>query len=164
MLKTTRLLVAGALCAAAGTTPATAAEQATANLGVSAIVADTCIMAATTPLAFATINTTQASNQATPGVVTVTCTASRGAITVTLGGGENASSGARRMATSGDDYLPYSVFKDSGHSESVAVDGAVYSGPVTAAVPKTIAVYGQIPAGNYNAGSYSDTLLVTLSY
>lgn len=140
MSKTTRLLAAGALCAAASTTPVQAAEQATANLGVSAIVADTCIMAATTPLAFATINTAQASNQVTPGVVTVTCTASRGAITVTLDGGENASSGARRMASTGGDFLPYSVFKDSGHAESVAVDGAVYSGPVTAAIPKPIVV------------------------
>ncbi|MEQ8898661.1 MAG: spore coat U domain-containing protein [Roseovarius sp.] len=160
----TRHLIAGAICAAALTTPALAADEATANLGVAAVVADTCILAAGTPLGFATINTQEASSQVTPGLVTVTCTASRGAITVTLDGGNNVSSGVRRMTSSGGDFLPYSVYKDSGHSESVAVNGAVYTGPVTAAVPRPILVYGQIPSGSYNAGAYSDTLLVTLSY
>lgn len=164
MLMRTRHLVAGAFCAAAFATPALAAEEATANLGVSATVADTCILAATTPLGFATINTQEASGQVTPGLVTVTCTASRGAITVTLDGGGSVDSGVRRMTSSAGDFLPYSVFKDSGHSESVAVNGAVYTGPVSAAVPQPIYVYGQIPSGSYNAGTYSDTLLVTLSY
>ena len=89
MLMNTRHLIAGAICAAAFTTPALAADEATANLGVAAVVADTCILAAATPLGFATINTQEASSQVTPGLVTVTCTASRGAITVTLDGGGN---------------------------------------------------------------------------
>ncbi|WP_417722386.1 spore coat U domain-containing protein [Salipiger sp.] len=144
--------------------PAAAAESTTANLGVTAVVADTCILTAGTALAFATINTTQASNETVPGLVTVVCTATRPGITVTLGSGENASGGKRQMESTGGDMLPYDIFTDSGHSSAVAVDGKLYDGAVNAAIPVALPVYGQIPAGNYNAGAYTDTILVTLSY
>lgn len=149
---------------AAMTTPTMAANTATGNLSVAAVVADTCIIAAGTPLSFATINTGEVSNQVTPGIVTVTCTATRSSVTVSLGGGENENSGVRRMSSTGGDFLPYNVFTDSGHSSQVAVDGTLYEEGITAAVPQLIPVYGQIPVGAYNAGVYSDTLLVTLTY
>lgn len=156
-----------ALCLTAMTalaSPALAASSATGNLGVAAVVADTCIIAAGTAMSFATINTGAVSNQVTPGVVTVTCTATRPSVTVTLGGGENESSGARRMISSTGDFLPYNVFSDSGHASQIGVDGTLYDQGITAAVPQAIPVYGQIPVGSYNAGVYSDTLLVTLTY
>ncbi|MGY3669765.1 spore coat protein U domain-containing protein [Marinovum sp. KMM 9989] len=150
-------------CMTAFATTATAAET-TSNLGVIAVVADTCILAAGTALSFATINTGQASNQATPGVVTVTCTSTKDAISVTVGGGAGASGGSRHMKTSEGDVMKYSIHSDSGHASEVGIDGTLYSQGVTAAVPKLIPVYGQIPAGNYKVGAYTDTLLVTLNY
>ncbi|SLN43253.1 Spore Coat Protein U domain protein [Aquimixticola soesokkakensis] len=154
--------LAGALVLAG---PAHAAETATSNLAVSAIVADTCTIATGTALSFATLDTSSISSEITPGLVTVICTASRSGILVTVDGGDNAASGVRRMATSdGETFLPYSIMSDSGHASEISVGGELYNDGVTAAVPQIIPVYGQIPAGNYAAGNYSDTLEVTLSY
>ncbi len=147
-----------------GMAQAALAAEETGNLGVSAIVADSCIIATGTALSFATINTTAPSNEVTPGLVTVTCTATRAAVDVKIGAGDNASGGARRMKSTAGDLLPYAVYSDAGHLNAIGVDGTLYDQGITAAVPKILPVYGQIPAGNYNAGAYSDTLLVTLSY
>lgn len=152
-----------ALLALAVAAPAMAAEE-TGNLGVTAIVADTCILATGTALSFATIDQTQASNQTVPGLVTVTCTASRANVDVSIGGGNNASGGVRQMESTTGDMLPYTIHSDSGHLSEIAIDGTLYDQGITAAVPQVLSVYGQIPAGSYNAGAYSDTLLVTLSY
>lgn len=143
-------------------TPLHAAEE-TANLGVVAVVADTCLLAAGTALSFATINTEAASNEVTPGLVTVTCTSSK-SVNVSIGAGENENASTRRMAAAGGAHLPYTIYKDSGRSQSIAIDGELFNGSVTAATPTVLSVYGQIPAGSYSAGAYSDTLLVTLTY
>lgn len=153
-----------ALALAAGIAGPGFAATETGNLTVTALVADTCILATGTALSFATIDTANASSQAVPGVVTVTCTATRPSVTVTIGGGDNVSGSQRRMISTGGDFLPYDIFTDSGHSAGIAVDGELYDGGITAAIPQVLTVYGQIPAGNYNAGAYTDTLLVTLEY
>jgi spore coat protein U-like protein len=163
MLNKLTLGALGLACGAALAQPAVAATT-TGDLGVSAVVADTCILATGTALSFATVDTTTTSNQVTPGAVTVTCTATRGAITVTLDGGDNVNGSTRYMKSTNNDLLPYAVFSDSGHSEAVAPGGTIYDQGVTAAIPKVIPVYGQVPAGDYSAGTYSDTITVTLSY
>ncbi|UOA26193.1 spore coat U domain-containing protein [Pseudosulfitobacter sp. DSM 107133] len=152
----------GVLLAAAA--PAFAADPVTSNLSVSAVVLDTCTLNAATALSFASIDTGAATSQVTPGSLAVICTSSRSDISVSLGAGENASGGTRRMISTDGNFLPYSVYSDAGHSSAVGAAENVYSGDVTAAVPLVIPVYGQIPAGSYNAGLYSDTILVTLTY
>ncbi|MDQ2092704.1 Csu type fimbrial protein [Rhodalgimonas zhirmunskyi] len=156
--------LAGALALALAAGSSAQAAEETGNLGVLAVVADTCILATGTALSFATINTTTTSNQVTPGLVTVTCTASRASVDVKIGAGDNASGGTRQMKSTAGDFLPYSIYSDSGHASEIAIDGTLYDEGITAAVPTVLPVYGQIPAGSYNAGAYSDTLLVTLSY
>ena len=159
--KTLKLSLLGALCAAS--TMASAAEE-TANLNVSAIVADSCTLTAVTALSFASIDSSSASNEVTPGSIVVLCTGNRTGASVTLGAGENESGGTRRMASTGGDLLPYTVYSDAGHSSVVASGGTVFSGNLTAVVPQAIPVYGQIPAGSYSAGLYTDTILVTLNH
>ncbi|MBU2983079.1 spore coat U domain-containing protein [Lentibacter algarum] len=142
---------------------ASAAEE-TANLNVSAIVADSCTLTSATALSFASIDSSTASNEITPGSIVVLCTGSRTGATVTLGAGQNEEGGTRKMASTGGDLLPYTVFSDAGHSSAVASGGTVFSGNLTAVVPQAIPVYGQIPPGSYSAGLYTDTILVTLNH
>tara|TARA_R110002049_G_scaffold142277_2_gene304141 strand:- start:19913 stop:20413 length:501 start_codon:yes stop_codon:yes gene_type:complete len=160
----TKRAAASAALIIASATSAHAAEVATTNLNVSALVLDTCVLSAATGVSFASINTAEASNEVTPGSVAVVCTSPRSGLTVSLGAGENASSGTRYMADATNNKLPYSLYSDSGRQSAVGVDGLIYSGAVSAAVPLVLPVYGQIPQGNYNAGLYSDTILVTLNY
>ena len=159
--KSLKIALSCAFCAMA--TVATAAEE-TANLNVSAIVADSCTLTAATALSFATINSSAASNEATPGSVVVLCTGQRTGATVTLGAGDNFGGGTRKMASTSGALLPYSVYSDAGHSSVIANGGSIYTGNFAPAVPQAIAVYGQIPPGSYAAGLYSDTILVTLTH
>ncbi len=161
MKKTSSFAIAAAFCAVS--TMAHAAEE-TANLSVTALVADSCVLTTATALTFATINAGADTNQVTPGSIAVLCTGSRTGVTVTLGDGENKTGSTRRMASTGGDYLPYSVYSDAGHASAVAPGEAIFSGDITAIVPQVIPVYGQIPSGSYTAGLYSDTILVTLTH
>ena len=143
---------------------ADAATTTTANLAVTATVLDTCIVTTGAALTFVTVGPTGVTNESTPGSIEVVCTASRSALTVTLGGGGAAVSGGRRMSDGSGSFLPYAVHADSGHSTPIAVNGEIYNGAVSAAVPVVIPVYGQVPSGAYTSGVYTDTVVVTLAY
>lgn len=157
-LKSLSLAAAVALAA-----PAAHAATATGSLLVSATVLDTCLVVAT-PLAFGSLDGGAATPDLAPATVTVTCTASKAGITVSLGAGDNVSGGQRHMISADDDEVPYSVFTDAGRSASVAVDGDIFDGPVTAAIPTAFSLYGLIPAGSYSTGIYSDTVTITVDY
>lgn len=75
-----------------------------------------------------------------------------------------ASAGKRYMKSSANDLLPYTITSDAAHTTAVGIDGALYTGALTAVTPNTFPVYGQIPAGSYAAGVYTDTVRVTLNY
>ena len=155
------LIAACFICfAASAALPATT----TGNLSVTATVLDTCIVATGTALTFASISPSAVSNETVPGLITVICTATRSGLSVTVGAGADAVSGQRQMNDGTNNLLPYNIFSDAGHAAPVAVGGTIYSGGITAAIPIPISVYGQIPAGSYAAGVYSDTVLVTLNY
>lgn len=139
-----------------------ATNTATGTLSVSAIVANSCTVAST-PLLFATIDASTETSEATPAAVSVTCTATQSNVTVSLGGGSNASGGQRHMANGNSDLLPYALYSDAAHSSSVGVDGTVFSGSL-GTLTKAFNVYGTVPAGAYPAGTYTDSVLVTLNY
>lgn len=141
---------------------AAATNTATGTMNVSAIVANSCTVAST-PLLFSTIDSSKQTTEATPAAITVTCTATQSAVTVNLGGGSNASGGQRHMANGNSDLLPYALYADAAHSSSVGVDGTVFSGAL-GTLAKSFNVYGTIPAGAYAAGTYADSVLVTLNY
>ncbi|MDV4145676.1 spore coat U domain-containing protein [Shimia sp. FJ5] len=144
---------------------ATFAATSTGTLGVTAIVVDACIVAAT-PMAFIDIDGSAATNQTTPGVITVTCTSAKTGVTITLDGGLNEDTGQRNMTsinTTTD--LPYNIYTDSGHTAEVAVGGEIFNGDIPAVIPEIITVYGQIPSGAYGADLlYGDTVTITVDY
>ncbi len=160
-LKSLSLATAAALALSCGTAPA--ATTTTGNLVVTATVLDTCIVTGTV-LAFASVTPSVVTNETVPGQIAVVCTATRSGLKVTLDAGGSASSGQRRMYDGISHYLPYTVHSDAGHASPVAANGEIYNGGITSAIPLLIPVYGQVPAGSYSAGLYTDTVVVTLAY
>jgi spore coat protein U-like protein len=161
------------LCASsmvlAGTSPQTT------NLAVSANVAGSCTITGTTALAFGAYDPADvnfAANLDATGSVTVRCT--RGTVaSVNLGQGLNAAAGStcvtpqRRMSDGGTERLGYALYQDAARSTVWGCDTTndqsyTSAGP---SAPTTLTVYGRIPGGQDAApGSYSDTVVVTVSF
>lgn len=152
------------------TAPAQAAE-ATANLGVSATVIANCAIS-TAPVAFGDYDPAVANASAAldgAGTVTLTCTSGASA-TVTLGQGANADTGStdaapvRRMA-SGANHLAYQLYSDSAGGTvwgNTALTGVAHTGTGSAV---DVPVYGRVAGGqNVPAGSYSDTVVATVTF
>jgi spore coat protein U-like protein len=133
----------------------------TANLRVTAEVVANCIVT-TRDVAFGRYDPV-AANQSTPldsqGAVIVTCT--RGAMAaVTLDQGQNGTSGTTQMAN-GAARLTYALYADAGHTLPAKWGISFIGG----ALPRTLAVYGRIAAGQDVAvGNYEDTVLVTVTF
>ncbi|WP_107852345.1 Csu type fimbrial protein [Oceanimonas marisflavi] len=146
-----------------------ASSTATDNLSVTATVVANCSLS-TSSLSFGDYDPLSGSVAGTGGV-SVTCT--RGtAATITLGQGANADTGStddapvRRMKKSDSaDYLPYQLYSDNTRTTVWANTndtGIAHTGDGTSA---SLTVYGQIAAGqNVPPGSYSDTVVVTVTY
>jgi spore coat protein U-like protein len=170
---TARMLpLTGVLLLSLGATSSIEAATATSNLAVTASVTANCTIA-TAPVAFGAYDPVSA-NATTAlsgtGTVNVTCT-SGASTTITLGQGANADVGstdaapARRMNDGGTNYLSYALYQDSGHT-------TVWGNTVGTGVAKTgtgvqvgVTVYGAVTAGqNVPAGSYSDTVVATVTF
>ena len=148
------------------------AGTATANLSVTASVTANCTIT-TTAVAFGAYDPVSANASAAltgTGAVNVTCT--NGASTnVTLGQGSNANTGstdaapARRLKDGGTAFLTYELYQDSGHATvwgNTSGTGVANTGTGTQVA---ITVYGTVDAGqNVPAGSYSDTVVATVSF
>ena len=96
------------------------------------------------------------------GAVQLTCPVSL-AWTLKLGGGNNASAGVRRMRSAAGNFVPYRIYRDSGRTTLIAIDGTV-TGTGNGAT-QTTTVYGRVdPASPPALGLYQDTIVVTLSF
>ena len=148
-------------------TPASARQTATANLAVTASVANGCTIT-TTPLAFGAYDPVVANLTAplagTGGVV-ITCT--KNAVThIGLGLGANASGSIRRMIL-GTDFLTYELYQEVGHTTVWGTVGAAMLTPVAAPskAARTFSVYGLVPpAQDVAAGSYTDSVVATVNF
>jgi spore coat protein U-like protein len=148
------------------------AGTATSNLSVTTSVAASCTIS-TSAVAFGSYDPVVANSSSAldgTGTVTVTCT-SGSTGTVTLGQGGNADTGSsdtaplRRMLAGSSDYLSYSLYSDSGRT-------TVWGNTTETGVARTgtgssdaVTVYGSVTAGqNVPAGSYSDTVVATVTF
>jgi spore coat protein U-like protein len=166
------LTLTAAVGLALGGSSGTQAGTATSSLSVTATVAANCSIS-TTPVAFGSYDPVTA-NATLPltstGTVTVTCT-SGSTGTITLGQGANPGGGstdaapARQLKDAGTDVLSYGLYQDNGHVTpwgNTAGTGVSSLGTGTAA---SLTVYGSVAAGqNVPAGSYSDTVLATVTF
>jgi spore coat protein U-like protein len=156
----------GAVFAIAAPAPALAGTQ-TTTMSVSATVTANCTVSAT-PIAFGSVNTLSGSNVDANGTVTVSCTnGSPWTLSANAGGGSGATMAVRRM-TAGANTLNYTIHTTAGHG-TVWGDGTASTatlGNTGTGAAQTVTVYGRVFSGQTGvpAGSYSDTVNVTVTY
>jgi spore coat protein U-like protein len=108
------------------------------------------------------------SSAAALGTATVAVNCSNGApYNISLGGGQNLSGTTRRMARSGGGFLSYELFSNSlrtlAWGDGTALGAKV--GGTGSGTGQSRTIYGRIPAGqSAAAGSYSDSVIVTVDY
>ncbi len=120
--------------------------------------------ASATAIAFGTVSF---SAVASTGTVSVLCDANDGGISVALSAGGSGNYLNRKMS-SGANVLQYNLYTNSAHS-IVWGNGlggtSTDSGSATKNVALNFTVYGYVPAQTLPApGSYSDTIMVTVTY
>jgi len=145
--------------------------DATANLGVGAEVVNNCIISASDltfgdydPIVSHAADTLDGS-----GSVTITCTSGASAA-ITLAQGANPDAGSsdivplRRM-TDGTNFLNYFLFSNAGLSTVWGNDGTVDVETTGDGEAEMHTVFGSVTAAqNVPAGSYSDTVVATVSF
>lgn len=166
-----RLALASAL-AFCVTPSLNAYAAATSNMAVSATVSGSCTISAGA-LAFGSydpVSTHASTDLDGSATLTVNCTSGSNG-TITLGQGSNANTGstdiapARRLKDAGTNHLSYALYSDSARTVVWGADttnDVVYTGVGTA---EPVSVYGRITSGqNVPAGTYSDTVLVSITF
>jgi spore coat protein U-like protein len=137
--------------------------------------AQTCTVSSTA-LAFGVYTPTLGTPNDSVATVTVTCQALVSLLVgynITISGGNSGNPAARSMPLSGgggsmnyqvySDLLRTQVWGDGSNGTAGVADGYLIS--VVAPYIRTYAAYGRIPPlQNARAGSYGDSLLVTISY
>ncbi len=163
----TGLTLAGTLIAAAFAAAPASASTVGGTLNTSATVTANCTVS-TSALAFGNVNTISGSNVDGTGGLTVTCTSGTAwAASAGAGAGTGATLAARKM-TAGANLLGYNLYTSSAYTTvwgdgtgSTATIGGTGSGSAQA-----VTVYGRVAAGQTTvpAGSYADTVAVTITY
>lgn len=148
------------------------ASTSTADLDVSASITANCTVSSSA-VAFGSYDPIVA-NASTAldgtGGVIVTCTNGSSA-TITLGQGSNAAGGStdaaplRQMSDGGSNVLSYSLSSDAAHTTTWGNTGGTGVSHTGTGSATTLTVYGEISGGqNVPAGSYSDTIVATVSF
>lgn len=136
------------------------------SMSVSATVTANCSVS-TTSVAFGSVDTLSGNHDAT-GSVSVTCTnGSAWSASANAGSGSGATMASRRM-TAGANTLNYTLYTDAARN-NVWGDGTGSTatvGNTGTGAAQTFTVYGRVPSGQTSvpAGSYSDTVSVTITY
>lgn len=159
-----RVLTAAVFAFFAQAASAWAAGSTTANLTVLALVPSTCSVASGT-LNFGSVD--PATGTVAPSLANISVTCALGtAFAVGLGDGSNFNSG--RRLSSGGSYLRYELYKDLAATARFgdATTSERVSGQIGLGIaPNLVPVYGAIAGGqSVGAGSYSDSVLITVYY
>jgi spore coat protein U-like protein len=160
-----KFLALTAFVLAAGLASEAGAATATGSFQVTMTVQGACSVQSATTLAFGS-QTSLASNVDATSSIGVQCTnATPYTIALNAGGGTGATV-ASRVMTAGGSTIPYALYRDSGRSmnwgqtASVDTQGGTGNGAV-----QTYTVYGRVaPVSSPDAGSYADTIAVTVTY
>ncbi len=145
---------------------AASAQTSTSQLKVTLSVQSECKLTSTSDLAFGTTGVIQAAISAT-GTIGVQCTNTTPYnIGLNAGSGTGATVAARKMTSGSGSTILYDIYRDSARTlvwgDTVASN--TLAGTGTGAV-QTLTVYGRVPIQNTPAaGTYSDTVTVTVTY
>lgn len=147
-------------------TPALA-QTATANLNVTATVANKCTIT-TNAVSFGTYDPV-VNHASTPldasGSVVIACTKGASGTRIDLGQGSHYSSGRRMQA--GTEFLGYELYSNSGHTTvwGSGVGAGVSPSAAPSIAPRTFEVFGRVAAGqDVGVGSYTDTVVATINF
>lgn len=169
MKKSVKNIVCAATVAGVATFAA-AQPAAAADLSATAVVTKNCDVASSS-IDFGDIDSRSSSNTDQASTVSVTCTkdvsfevaADKGA------GGEAATITNRKMKNAGGtNFMDYALYTNSARSviwgDGSTGNGTKLTGTGTG-VAQTVDFYGRVPGGQTNvpAGSYSDTVVVTVT-
>lgn len=143
------------------------ASTATGQMPVSAQVLENCSVVST-PMAFGSITDVGANDVETKATITLACTANA-TFEIQLDDGTNPDAGQRRMANVGaTEFLPYEIYKDSGHSSrwGNTLGSDTVTGSASALGAASVIAYGRIAqgVGKVSAGSYTDTVTITVNF
>ena len=119
-----------------------------------------CSVSSPNDLDFGTVGLLN-SNKDTSMTFTVTCT-NGAAYTIAMDDGQNASGSTNRM-TNGSEYVSYELYQDNGYS--TVWDASSTVGGTGNGTAQTYTVYGRVPPQTTpSAGTYTDTVTITVSY
>jgi len=131
------------------------------TINVTATLVPSCTLGTISALSFGTTGHLRSRIDAA-GAVQLACPVSV-AWTLKLGGGGNASAGVRRMKNPAGNFVPYRIYRDSGRTTQIAIDGTI-TGTGSGAT-QTTTIYGRVdPAAPPALGLYQDAIVVTLSF
>ena len=139
------------------------AGTASSSFPVNATISTVCALGAS-PMSFGEVNVSGVATSQTDSAsaLTVTCT-NGGSYSVSLDGGVNGVAAQRSMASESN-RLNYDLYQDAARGTVWTNATAPQAGIGNGAV-QTIALYGRIAAGlPFTAGSYTDTINVTITY
>lgn len=154
-------LIKGGLAFALVAVTGPAALAQTADLTVTAEIVANCVLNGGS-LNFGTYTSSATADTEGQGSFTYQCTNGT-EITLSLGPGANGDGSIRQMA-SGDQRLTYELFQDAARQTVWGQEGDAFVVPSTSSASTPVPVYGLIAAGQASgAGSYSDTVLITLT-
>lgn len=145
---------------------AASAQTAQTTMDVSATVVNACVVSATN-LAFGNYDPTAAAPADASSAITVTCTPGT---SFTVGLNAGTTSGATvssRMMASGGNRLDYVLYSDAARTTNWGnTPGSDTPAAATAvSSPSILTVYGRVAAQqSVAAGSYTDTVTITVSY
>ncbi|MGH8278004.1 MAG: Csu type fimbrial protein [Gammaproteobacteria bacterium] len=171
-LRTLAITGAAALPLAIAAIPAHAGTSA-GTFSVTATVVNSCVINSAGNLAFGNYDPNSATPTTGSSSIKVNCTKGD-AYTIALNYGANGGSATNRIMVSGTNQLDYNLYTDTGYSNvwlatcpspvGTSCDGGTGAGP-GAGNAQTYTVYGSIAIGqNVPAGSYSDTIQVTVTF
>jgi spore coat protein U-like protein len=164
--KKSAIAAASVLATCAFAAPAMAAT-ASSTLSVTATVTANCTVS-TSAVAFGNVNTLSGSPVDASGSISVTCTnGTAWSAAAGAGGGTGATVAARKML-SGANLLNYALYSDSGRT-TLWGDGTLTTAAITgtgSGSAQSSTIYGRVASGQSSvpAGSYADTVAVTVTY
>jgi spore coat protein U-like protein len=155
-----RLFIAGALVVLAG---ASVSAQETDVLTVQVTVQESCSIEGST-IDFGTYSAGQQAALDAEGTISYTNCAA-GTLTVSLDGGTVGTVANRSMGNGNGDSLSYQLYRNSARNQVWGTGGEAMELVLLVPDSGSVPVYGTIPGGqNVPAGSYSDTVNVTLTF
>lgn len=155
-----RIALAGVAASMMGV--AAHALTATSTFQAQIVIQNDCSVSSPNTLDFGTVGLLSANTDASM-TFTVTCT-NGAAYTISMNDGQNASGTTNRMANAaGTEFVSYELYQDSNYSTVWDATSTV-SGTGTGTA-QTYTVYGRVPPqATPSAGTYTDTVTITVTY